>query len=281
MSRTQIRYLDMKTITPNSVYLFLGRRKSGKTTNIISLLKHFKDAFKFGLIFCGSVATANQYAKHVPSKFIHSTFDTDMIGKLIQRQEAKKKKGLKAQNVFILADDCAFDAKSFKSKEVKALCFNGRHYNITFILSLQYALGIMPAIRGQIDFVFASREKNQAYRRRIYENYSICFTDFRSFDTVMRSCTENHETLVLCCASGTTSDKVEDNVFYYKSKYPLPKFRVNVTGKWWVITSKNCGPVRKVREVKMKVDLNNDDATEYDEDEEEERKRPRGLRYFS
>ena len=110
MSRTHIRYLDMKTVAPNSVYLFLGRRKSGKTTNILSILKHFKDEFVFGLVFCGSMATAQQYARHVPSKFIHSTFDTDMIGKLIQRQENKLKKGIKPQRVFILADDCGFSS---------------------------------------------------------------------------------------------------------------------------------------------------------------------------
>lgn len=270
MPRTEIHYLEMKSVKPNSVYLFLGRRKSGKTTNIVSILKHFSNSFDWGVVFCGSVATAQQYANHIPSNFIHNNFDTDLIQKLIDRQESKRKAGFQLDRIFILADDCAFAQKSFKTPAIKSLCFNGRHYNITFFLSLQYALGILPSIRGQIDFVFASREKNVAYRRKIYENYSICFDKFKEFDSVMKSCTENHETFVLSCASATTSDKVSDNVFYYKSAFPMPEFKMNPTGKWWKVAPlKKYGDIRKIKR-EMKVNIDNDDDLEDMEDSEGE-----------
>ena len=41
-----------------------------------------------------------------------------------------------------------------KEKTIKSIFFNGRHYNILFILTMQYPLGITPELRSNIDYVF-------------------------------------------------------------------------------------------------------------------------------
>ena len=55
--------LPMGLVSSTSVNIFLGRRKSGKTVAIFSFLEHFKSQFKWGIVFCGSIATALEYRK--------------------------------------------------------------------------------------------------------------------------------------------------------------------------------------------------------------------------
>ena len=75
----KIRYLDLGIVSPFGVQLFLGRRKSGKSTAIMSILNHFKDIYDFGIIFCGSTATANIYSQCCPATYIYDEIDTKML----------------------------------------------------------------------------------------------------------------------------------------------------------------------------------------------------------
>ena len=40
----------------------------------------------------------------------------------------------------------------------------GRHYNILFIITMQYPLGIPPALRTNLDYVFLFRENINSFR---------------------------------------------------------------------------------------------------------------------
>ncbi len=242
----QIRFLDLGIVSPFGVHLFLGRRKSGKSTAIMSFLENFKDTYDFGLVFCGSAATAECYSKCLPATFIYDEIDEKILEKVIQRQERKiQEKNVKA--AFILFDDVGFDRK-LNCKIMKKLFMNGRHYKLGLIISLQYALSIGPSLRSNTDFVFACREKSLAYRKKLFEHFSICFQNFKQFDEVYKKCTLDYDIFVLGNALPTQSDKIEDNVFYWKAKFPLPEFRINITGAWWRLHRKNRsnnGPIKK------------------------------------
>jgi hypothetical protein len=83
------------------------------------------------------------------------------------------------------------------------------------IITMQYPLGIPPALRTNIDFVFILREPYIANRKRIYENYAGMFPTFESFCQVMDQCTENYE--CLCIVNNAKSNKLQDQVFWYKA----------------------------------------------------------------
>ena len=64
---------------------------------------------------------------------------------------------------------------------------NGRHYKILFIITMQYALGVPPSLRTNIDYVFILREPYIANRKRIYENFAgwQCeLSAFKNFDSL-------------------------------------------------------------------------------------------------
>ena len=80
---------------------------------------------------------------------------------------------------------------------------------------MQYPLGIPPNLRTNIDYIFILRENIVANRKRIYDNYAGMFQNFEIFCQVMDQCTENYECLVI--DNTTKSNKLEDNVFWYKA----------------------------------------------------------------
>lgn len=227
----EIEHVKISSIPNEAIILALGRRKSGKSVNIMSLLAAKKNEFAFGVCFCGSTATRMDYEKIMPRRFIYDGVDIKVLERLVDMQEAAVRKG-NAKNVFVVCDDCGYDSRVFRSKIFRRLFQNGRHAKIFFILSLQYSLGIKPALRGQVDFVFASLEKNPSFRKKLFEHYGIAVRSFRAFDKIMVECTKNYETLVLAVAS-KNSVKVSDNFYYYKSQFPIPKFKMVPNGQWW------------------------------------------------
>ena len=58
---------------------------------------------------------------------------------------------------------------------------NGRHYKLLFLLTMQYALGIPPNLRTNIDYVFVLRENYVSNRKRLYEHYAGMFQHLKCF----------------------------------------------------------------------------------------------------
>jgi hypothetical protein len=109
------------------------------------------------------------------------------------------------------------DAQNWKNdKTVKNIFFNGRHYNFLFILTMQYPLGITPALRSNIDYVFIFNEPSVKNRRKIYEDYAAMLPSFDHFCNILDACTQNHECLVIK-TSGNSSD-LRNIVFWYKAE---------------------------------------------------------------
>ncbi len=223
------------------VIILIGRRRSGKSVNCMSILKHLSTKCKWGLAFVGSNASIRDYAKVMPSSYIYDELDLDLLDRVFERQDRAAQKGT-PEKIFILIDDLAYNASLFQTKQVRRAFMNGRHLGITLIITLQYALLLPPSARGNSDLIFASQEKSSIYRRKLYDNFSIVFKNFREFDRVYTSCTKNFSTFVMVNCSGNPSDRIEDNVHYFKSEYPLPSFKMNPSGRWWALHKKRNDP---------------------------------------
>ena len=117
---------------------------------------------------------------------------------------------------FLILDDCLFDDKWTRNKFIRAIFMNGRHMKLFFCMTAQYALGIPPALRTNVDYTFILRDPNVNNRKRLYDNYAGVFPTFEMFCRVMDACTENYECLVI--QNNTKSNKLEDQVFWYKAQ---------------------------------------------------------------
>lgn len=232
---------DLKTLPVNPCILLIGRRRSGKSVNTMSLMYHYRNTFKWGLAFVGSNASIRDYVKIMPSSFVYDQLDFNVLQTLIDRQNAAANRG-DPEQVFVLIDDLAYSSQVFKHKLIKQLYANGRHLGVTLIITTQYALAVPPLCRGNTDVVLASQEKSAIYRRKLFETFSIVFNTFGSFDKTYRACTKNYETFVMVSCSDNQKDDVSSNCFWWKSLFPLPEFKVNPNGRWWKIHLKRHDP---------------------------------------
>lgn len=115
-----------------------------------------------------------------------------------------------------ILDDCSDDPRIISRPPFPAYYKKGRHWRMLHILALQYALDIKPGIRSCVDYAFLLATNNKSDRKKLYENFGAgCIPTYNDFCDIMDVCTENRTALVI--NNMTTSNKLEDRVFYYKA----------------------------------------------------------------
>lgn len=233
-----LKKFDITTISSDSVCVFLGRRRSGKSIAVKDLLYYNRD-IPICTVISGTEVASPFYTEFLPSMFIHHEYTPELVQSVLDRQRIIKKKIEKSKRkdldvnidsrAILILDDCLFDNKWVNDTNIRCLFMNGRHYNTLFLLTMQFPLGIPPSLRTNIDYVFIMRENNFNNRRRIYENYASMFPTFEMFCTVMDQCTENFECLVI--QVNASSNKLQDQVFWYKADFHS-NFKIGAKEFW-------------------------------------------------
>jgi hypothetical protein len=241
----RLRKFDMTKIKHDKVVVLIGKRETGKSFLVKDLLWHHQ-TLPFGSVISGTEGANHFYSTVVPPMFIHEEYSPLIIANVLKRQKLIAKKitndlatrGTTAVDPrnFLILDDCLYDQSWIKDRNVRYLFMNGRHVHTMFIITMQYAMGIPPSLRTNIDYVFILRENIVANRRRLYEQYAGMFPDFDSFCQVMNQCTENFECLVI--DNNAKSNKLEDQVFWYKAA-ARPDFRLCSPELWAQSASMN------------------------------------------
>jgi hypothetical protein len=237
--KLELKKFKIKSILPDATILCLGKRRSGKSWLVRDIFYHHRD-IPSGLVFSGTEEASPFFGDFIPDAFIHSEYDPELIESIMNRQKRKIRESkmsgksdtgkLPENNMFIVLDDMLHDAQNWKKeKTIKSIFFNGRHFNFLFILTMQYAQGIPPELRSNIDYVFIFNEPSVANRKKIYESYAGMIPSFDHFCNILDACTQNHECLVIK-TSGNSSD-LKDQIFWYKAE-PHKNFKVGHPKFW-------------------------------------------------
>jgi hypothetical protein len=233
-----LRKFNMKDIPQDAVCIFIGRRRTGKSTLVKDLLFHHKD-LPVGTVISGTEESNGFFKKIVPPMFIHGDYNPIILANFVKRQrlimqriQQESDRGITSKldpRSFLILDDCMYDDSWTNDKNIRYLFMNGRWIKTFFIITMQFPLGIPPALRTNVDFVFILREPYLSNRRRLYENYGSAFPSFEFFCQVMDQCTQNYECLVI--NNATQSNKLEDAVFWYKADMH-DDFRIGAPQFW-------------------------------------------------
>jgi hypothetical protein len=229
----QLKKFNMSSISDNSVVVLIGKRNTGKSYLVKDLLFYQQD-IPVGSVISPTEQANKFYSNIIPPIFIHDEYSEPITCNLLKRQKKLKKlenSGHKDLDVrtFLILDDCLYDKSWQKDPNIRNIFMNGRHYNILFLLTMQFALGIPPNLRTNIDYVFILRENIVSNRKRIYDHYAGMFPTFEMFCSTMDQCTENYECLVI--ANNAKSNKINEQVFWYKADQH-DEFKIGPDSVW-------------------------------------------------
>ena len=238
MAEIQLKKFDISQIKDDKVVVLIGKRDTGKSYLCKDILYYHSD-IPVGQVISGTEAANQFYGELVPKLFIHEEFNSEIVTNMLKRQKMMVEKKNNGENVdpraFLILDDCLYDSKWTKETCMRAVFMNGRHWKLLFILTMQYALGVPPNLRTNIDFIFILRENYVSNRKRLYEHYAGMFPSFEMFCQVMDQCTENYECLVI--NNNAKSNKLTDQVFWYKAE-SHPPFQIG-GAKYWKYSKEN------------------------------------------
>jgi hypothetical protein len=179
-----------------------------------------------GTVISGTEESNSFYGKMIPPLFIHGEYSPLVLANFVKRQKMIMARIQREQNggaksrldprSFMILDDCMYDDSWTHDKNIRYLFMNGRWLKVFFIITMQYPLGIQPALWTNVDFVFILREPYTTNRKRIFDNYASAFPSFEFFCQIMDQCTENYECLVI--NNNSKSNKLTDQIFWYKAE---------------------------------------------------------------
>jgi len=222
-SKLQIKEFDLKSFCQNPAIITIAKRGSGKSVLCRSLISHFGD-IPVGIVISYSEHLDPFYSEFFPDAFIYNRDSKRVFAKILRRQTnikaTAKKLALEGKiidtRILLLMDDCLSDSKSWgKDESLREVLFNGRHYDITYVLTMQAPLEISPALRDNFDYVFLFATDIFNDQTKLHKHYAGIFPTFSSFREVFTQLTYNYGTMVLCRRK--TGPKLTDKVFHYKA----------------------------------------------------------------
>lgn len=212
---------------PGSIILLLGKRGTGKSHMMGQLAHTYASNGNIDLaVGFSPTHETNRGLAFIPESLIFPEFDEAVVDRIVQHQRKCMKDGRELKRVVLFLDDCGYDSSSiFKSKCIKNLFYNGRHYRIAIVIALQYAVDMGPAFRANVDVVMTMRNTIQGDRERLWKNYFGQFETFRHFCAAMDKCTENFSALV-SANNLSQSNELNDSVFWYRAPRDVPEVTV-------------------------------------------------------
>jgi hypothetical protein len=220
---------NLKNMVVNPAIVIIAKRGSGKSFLTRDILYHLRGV-PSGMIISSTEKKSPLYVDFFPDLFIHYEITDNLLSKLLMRQdlicEKEKKKAKKGKKIdpraILVMDDCLSKKGAWaKDQSILEIMMNGRHYKLTYILIMQYMLGITPELRTQFDYIFLLRENIATSKKKLYDHYAGMFPTYSIFETVFKACTDDYGCMVI--DNREPKDLIEEQVFWYKAKVP-PEF---------------------------------------------------------
>ena len=218
-----IQEFKFESFCPDPTICMIAKRGSGKSWVCRSIMKHFQH-LPGGIIISPTEDMSCFYGNFFPDLFIHYEYEPSILQNLFSRQTSvidKCKKYYKQKKkvdprVFLIMDDCLADGGKWKKDpEIAKMFFNGRHYRIMFILTMQYPLGIGPNLRSNFDYIFVLFDDFFTNQKKLYEHYAGMFPSFDFFRQVFLQVTDDFGCMVI--VNRGAKKNLIDKIFYYKA----------------------------------------------------------------
>ncbi len=231
-SQLRLKKFKIEDMVDHATIAMIAKRASGKSYLTREILYH-KRSIPSSVVISRTEKLNRFYGEFVADSFIYDNFDTDILSKIYSRQakcnednknRIKEGKKEKDDRIMLVMDDCMSSKGTWvKDQNILELFFNGRHHHVSFILTMQYAVGIPPEMRSNFDYIFLLAEDFISNQKRLYEHYAGMFPSFDIFKQVFAEVTQNYGVMVI--NNRIHSSNITDKVFWYKAK-KVPDFKM-------------------------------------------------------
>ena len=231
-TKLQIKKFDIKNMCEYATICIIAKRATGKSFLVKELIYHLKDIPTI-LAISRTEKLNSFYSDFIPDTYIYSDYSSELLSGLFNRQnriiednKQREKEGKTKKNgyVMLIMDDCLSSKGIWlRDSNILELFYNGRHSLISFILTLQYAIGIPPELRSNFDYIFLLAEDIISNRKRLFDHYAGMFPSFDVFQQVFSELTDNYGVMVI--DNRIHSKNITDKVFWYKAKNE-PSFKI-------------------------------------------------------
>ena len=231
-TKIQIKKFNIHDMVDHCTIAMIAKRATGKSF-LTKEIMFQKRNISTAIAISRTEKLNSFYSEFIPDSYIYSEYSSDILNRIYERQgvineENKKRlkdgKNVKDDSLMLIMDDCMSSKGTWlKDPNILELFFNGRHHHISFILTMQYSVGIPPELRSNFDYIFLLAEDTISNRKRLYEHYAGMFPTFDIFQQVFSDITDDYGILVI--NNRIHSKNITEKVFWYKAK-PVPKFKV-------------------------------------------------------
>ncbi len=214
--------LDEMCINPSIV--MVAKRGSGKSWITREIIYRFSD-IPAGVIISQTEKDNPFYSTFFPDSFIYYAYDRKLIERILKRQKYINKKAREKKEeskiidprLLLVMDDClASKGEWARDPLIADLLMNGRHRKITYILTMQFPLGITPELRANFDYVFLLADDTISNLKRIYDHYAGIFQSFNAFRQVFSQLTENFGAMVII-NRGNRQNNLTNKIGFFKA----------------------------------------------------------------
>ena len=231
-TRIPIKKFNINEMVNYCTIAIIAKRASGKSF-LTKEIMYQKQNIVAAVAISRTEKLNSFYSEFIPDSYIYSEYSSDILTRIYNRQsimneynkqKIKENKNPKDDSLMLIMDDCMSSKGTWlNDPNILELFFNGRHHHISFILTMQYSVGIPPEMRSNFDYIFLLAEDIISNRKRLYEHYAGMFPTFDIFQQVFSDITEDYGILVI--DNRIHSKNITDKVFWYKAK-KVHKFKI-------------------------------------------------------
>ena len=219
----QFNEFDLSTLCAHPSICIIAKRGSGKSWIVMNILDHMSKSkcpskFMENTLIISKTEQMNTFYKHIfPQATILFDYNKNDIQRYFTKINNLTENEFNEYSGSVVFDDCLSSKGNWmKDPEIRELFYNSRHYKTTFIVTMQFPLGIAPELRTNFDYIFLLYEDFNSNQKKIYNQYAGMFPTFNLFIKYFLQLTDDFGSMVINNrgARGTILNKV----FSFKAK---------------------------------------------------------------
>jgi len=227
---TELIQFDFVDIPENPSIVLAGRRRAGKGILCKDLsYKHFrvgKNKVKNVFLFSPTSEIAQNGFEFVPYEYRYSEVDTEIIERIMKRQEYLIRQNPKGNHkILIIIDDIIASNDARQQRILDKLFICARHYQISLIVCYQYIKkDFSPVQRDNVDIIFTFQQSNYDNKDALNRQYLSINDDKKKGLDLINKYAVGFQSLVI--VNTINSDKYEDFCYYYQADMIDKKFKL-------------------------------------------------------